>query len=141
DRKDDVPLLVRHFLDKIVAQSMAEQEPNPSKAAAVRPQMTMSQEAMRRLMAYHWPGNVRQLENAIERAMAFAAGRSQIEVGDLPPEVQDAREVSLSAAVAPDMPLPEHGMSLDAFMSGIERDLIQRTLVRTGGNKGQAARL
>ena len=37
--------------------------------------LTVSQEAMRRLMSYHWPGNVRQLENAIERAVAFSAGR------------------------------------------------------------------
>ena len=54
--------------------------------------LTVSQEAMRRLMAYHWPGNVRQLENAIERAVAFAAGRSQIDVGDLPTEIQQAQE-------------------------------------------------
>ena len=41
---------------------------------------------MRRLMAYQWPGNVRQLENAIERAVAFSGGRAQIDVGDLPTE-------------------------------------------------------
>src|SRR5436305_2690683 len=107
DRKDDVPLLVRHFLDKIVAQSMAAQDASSPKSASPRPQMTMSQEAMRRLMAYQWPGNVRQLENAIERAVAFAAGRAQIEVADLPPEIQDAREASLSAALASDMALPD----------------------------------
>ena len=57
-----------------------------------RPRLTVSQEAMRRLMAYQWPGNVRQLENAIERAVAFTAGRSQIDVGDLPTEVQQAQD-------------------------------------------------
>ena len=96
---------------------------------------------MRRLMAYHWPGNVRQLENAIERAVAFAAGRPQIDVADLPPEIQDAREASLSAALASGVSLPEDGMDLDLFITSIERDLIQRSLERTGGNKGQAARL
>src|SRR5439155_6196609 len=141
DRKDDVPLLVRHFLDKIVAQSMAAQDASSPKSASPRPQMTMSQEAMRRLMSYQWPGNVRQLENAIERAVAFAAGRAQIEVADLPPEVQDAREAAISAALASGVSLPEDGMDLDAFMSSIERDLIQRSLERTGGNKGRAARL
>ena len=92
---------------------------------------------MRRLMAYHWPGNVRQLENAIERAVAFTAGRSQIDVGDLPTEIQQAQEPALSSAVT----LPEDGVDLDAFIANIERELIQRSLERTGGNKGQAARL
>jgi DNA-binding NtrC family response regulator len=88
-------------------------------------------------MAYLWPGNVRQLENAIERAVAFAAGRSQIDVGDLPTEIQQAQEPTMSSAVS----LPEDGVNLDAFMANIERELIQRSLERTGGNKGQAARL
>src|SRR6202158_2477634 len=82
ERKEDIPLLVQHFLEKFGAES-----------ASTRPGITVSQEAMRRLMAYTWPGNVRQLENAIERAFALSAGRSQIEVRDLPPEVQRAREL------------------------------------------------
>jgi DNA-binding NtrC family response regulator len=92
---------------------------------------------MRRLMAYHWPGNVRQLENAIERAVAFTTGRSQIDLEDLPPEVQQAQETAVTSSVT----LPEEGMDLDAFVASIERELIQRSLERTGGNKGQAARL
>jgi transcriptional regulator with PAS, ATPase and Fis domain len=88
-------------------------------------------------MAYHWPGNVRQLENALERAVAFTAGRSQIDEADLPAEVQQARETPTPATIS----LPEDGIDLDAFVAGIERDLIQRSLERTGGNKGQAARL
>src|SRR3954454_13776500 len=68
ERKDDVPLLVQHFLDKLRGE----------KAAA----LTVSQQAMRALMAYGWPGNVRQLENAIERAVAFGTGRGQIDVDD-----------------------------------------------------------
>src|SRR6476646_3357223 len=71
-RKDDVPLLVQHFLDRF------------------KPGTVASQEAMRRLMAFSWPGNVRQLENAVERAIAFSAGRSRIDVEDLPAEVQKA---------------------------------------------------
>ena len=51
--------------------------------------MTVSQEAMRRLMAYRWPGNVRQLENTVERALAFTQGRSVIDVQDLAPEIQN----------------------------------------------------
>jgi len=125
ERKDDIPLLVQHFLDTF-------------RAAAGRPApVTVSQEAMRRLMAFHWPGNVRQLENAIERAVAFGAGRSQIDVTDLPPDIQQAQD----AAISPSVTLPEEGIDLDALIGGIERDLIQRSLERTGGNKGQAAKL
>jgi two-component system response regulator PilR (NtrC family) len=123
ERKEDIPLLVQHFLDKFRAQSPG------------APPATVSQEAMRRLMAYHWPGNVRQLENAIERAVAFSAGRPQIDVQDLPAEVQQAREPVLSTTVA----LPEEGLDLTSFIAGIERELIQLSLERTGGNKGRAA--
>jgi len=92
---------------------------------------------MRRLMAYQWPGNVRQLENAIERAVAFTSGRSQIDVGDLPVELRQAQEPAPSSAVM----LPEDGLDLGLFVANIERELIQRSLERTGGNKGRAARL
>ena len=133
ERKEDIPLLVQHFLDKFDA----ERDAAPRATEARRCRMTVSQEAMRRLMAYQWPGNVRQLENAIERAVAFSAGRSQIDVEDLPAEVQQAQEPPPPSAVT----LPEDGIDLDAFVASIERELIQRSLERTGGNKGQAARL
>jgi DNA-binding NtrC family response regulator len=133
DRKEDIPLLVQHVLDKIEANRAASEggvtdRPSP---------LTVSQEAMRRLMAYYWPGNVRQLENIIERALAFCAGRSQIDVGELPAEIQQSQEVALSSPVT----LPEEGLDLDAFIAEVERELIQLSLERTGGNKGQAARL
>jgi DNA-binding NtrC family response regulator len=96
----------------------------------------VSQEAMRRLMAWHWPGNVRQLENAIERGVAFSGGRP-IDVGDLPSELQPAQVSALSSPVT----LPEEGLDLDEFMTGVERELIERSLERTGGNKGRAAKL
>ena len=132
DRKEDVPLLVQHFLSRF----QAERGGNGDRAAAEP--LTVSQECMRRLMAYPWPGNVRQLENAIERAVAFAAGRSQIDVGDLPTEIQQAQETP--GPTAP-ITLPENGVDLDAYIATIERELIERSLERTGGNKGQAARL
>ena len=144
ERKEDVPLLVQHFLGKFQQERSAggdgEAQGDRGRASADRgtaaPQ-TVSQEGMRRLMAYHWPGNVRQLENAIERAVAFTVGRSQIDVGDLPTEIQQAQEPALTSSVT----LPEDGVDLDAFMANIERELIRRSLERTGGNKGQAARL
>jgi transcriptional regulator with PAS, ATPase and Fis domain len=124
DRKEDIPLLVAHFIDKFRGESNA-------------PAVTVSQAAMRRLMAFRWPGNVRQLENAIERAVAFAGGRAQLDDSDLPAEVQEAEEPALSATLA----LPDEGLNLDEFIARIERELIQRSLERTGGNKGQAAKL
>ena len=99
--------------------------------------LTVSQEAMRRLMAYPWPGNVRQLENSVERAVAFSAGRSHIDVGDMPVEIQQAQQ----APPASTIDLPEDGVDLDAFVANVERELIRRSLERTGGNKGAAAKL
>src|SRR4029079_2058680 len=123
ERRDDIPLLVQHFLEKFRTGGSAV--------------VTVSQEAMRRLMSYAWPGNVRQLENATERAVAFGGSRGQIEAADLPPEVAGAEPRSVTASLA----LPEEGVDLDAFVANIERELIQRSLERTGGNKGQAAKL
>jgi DNA-binding NtrC family response regulator len=148
DRKEDIPLLVQHFLDKfqsrVAAEAHAAQDPGPGhKPAGASPdfdpahRLTVSQQAMRRLMSYQWPGNVRQLENAIERAVAFSGGRSQIDLADLPPELLEPEAAPVSSL----LPLPDEGLDLDALIAGIERDLIQRSLDRTGGNKGQAARL
>ncbi len=123
ERKDDVPLLVQHFLEKLRQDN--------------RPAVTLSQEAMRALMAYSWPGNVRQLENAIERAVAFGVARGQVELGDLPPEIASAD----AGPSSPSLALPDERLDLEALISGIERDLIQRSLERTQGNKGQAAKL
>jgi len=137
ERKEDIPLLVQHFLAKFEAERDASAATGPKAAADRLPRVTVSQQGMRLLMAYQWPGNVRQLENAIERAVAFTTGRSQIDVEDLPTEVQQAQETAAASTVT----LPEEGMDLDAFVANIERELIQRSLERTGGNKGQAARL
>jgi DNA-binding NtrC family response regulator len=130
ERKEDVPLLVQHFLEKYQATERAARQPGGAP-------LTVSQEAMRRLMSYHWPGNVRQLENAIERAVAFTAGRSQIDVEDLPIELIGSDTPPSGSSVS----LPEEGLDLIALMASIERDLIERSLDRTNGNKGNAARL
>jgi DNA-binding NtrC family response regulator len=143
ERKEDIPLLVQHFLERFQRER---HHTGPERrlldrgapsSGERRRYVTVSQEGMRCLMAYPWPGNVRQLENAIERAVAFSAGRQQIDITDLPGEIQQAQEPALSSSIA----LPEDGMDLDAFIANIERELIERSLERTGGNKGQAARL
>jgi DNA-binding NtrC family response regulator len=140
ERKEDIPLLVQHFLNKFQAEALANADAGSGGRSGVAPAarpvaLTVSQEAMRRLMASAWPGNVRQLENVVERAVAFSAGRTQIDVADLPTDIQP--EPALNSAVS----LPEAGLDLGAFVAGVERDLILRALDRTGGNKGQAAKL
>ncbi len=127
DRKEDVPLLVQHFIRKFVAR-----EAQPGDGADVM----VSQDGMRRLMAYAWPGNVRQLENAVERALILRGTRSQIEVSDLPPEIQ-----AVPVESAPTLDLPEVGVDLPDLVTRIERDLISRALARTDGNRADAARL
>jgi two-component system response regulator PilR (NtrC family) len=91
---------------------------------------------MRRMMAFGWPGNVRQLENAMERAMALLGGRTRIDVTDLPPDIQ-----AVPVTAAPVADLPETGVDLPGLVDQMEKDLISRALARTGGNKGAAARL
>src|SRR5688572_21969767 len=133
ERKEDIPLLVQHFLKKF---SVA---PDGARGGVELPprQLSISQQAMRCLMAYPWPGNVRQLENSIERAVALSGGRSQIETADLTPDIQQASH----AAAAPDVNLPEGGIDFDVYINRIEHDLIRRALEKTGGNKGQASKL
>ena len=124
ERREDIPLLVQHFIQRLSADSG-------------RPPVKVSQEAMRRLMAHPWPGNVRQLENAVERGVAFTQGRGQIDLLDLSPDVQD----EASPTNGGELSLPEEGIDFETYISGIELSLIRRSLERTQGNKRQAARL
>jgi DNA-binding NtrC family response regulator len=121
ERREDIPVLAKYFLEKF----------------APGVPMQVSQGAMRVLMAYPWPGNVRQLENAIERAVTLSAGRKEVDVADLPPEIQDVPQ----AVAAPFVDFPDEGLDLPAYLLSIERDLIQRSLQRTGGNRNRAAEL
>ncbi len=120
DRRDDIPILVKHFLEKFSASATL-----------------VSQGAMRLLMAYSWPGNVRQLENAVERAVALSAGRDALDVADLPQEVQTTTQ----AAATPFVDFPDDGLDMPAYLAAIEKDLIARALERTRGNRNRAADL
>ncbi len=120
-RKDDVPLLVSHFIEK-----------HRSKAV-LKNVVALSPEAMQVLMAYHFPGNVRELENAIEYAMAFTGGPT-IERGDLPKYILDGKKMSDEAKSIPLMPLREAKIQF-------ERGLVAAALVEAGGNISEAARL
>jgi DNA-binding NtrC family response regulator len=121
DRRDDIPVLAKHFLDQYAPGG----------------DVQVSQSAMRALMAYTWPGNVRQLENAVERAVALGAGRREIESADLPPELQPSSPALPSAFVE----LPEEGIDLPGYLASVERDLVHRALQRTSGNRNKAADL
>ncbi len=94
------------------------------------PDVALSAGARRKLAAYHWPGNVRQLENVLERLLVLAPDE-RITEDDLPEDLQ--RSVSTAQ---PWSELPDEGISLEA----VERDLIQRALEKFHGNQTQAAR-
>jgi DNA-binding NtrC family response regulator len=125
ERREDIPLLAQHFLDRFGLDS------DPPRTG-----MSFSQEALRRLMANEWPGNVRQLENAVERALTLSVGRAQIDVAALPVDVQASGAAGAAVPV-----LPDTGFDLESYIGGLERDLITQSLERTGGNRRQAATL
>ncbi len=76
ERKEDIPLLINHFIEKY------------SKEMGISEKVRIDKEALKLLMEYHWPGNVRELENVIERALLLCSG-GEIRLGDLPPEIRD----------------------------------------------------
>ena len=126
DRLDDIPLLTEHFLQRIGRELVPP-----------RPQVKPTEEARRRLEAYHWPGNIRQLENVIERALTLNQGRSQIEVGDLPQEIQAAPNSLENFQVT----VPDDGLDFSLRIHDIERKIIRQALEKSGGNKRRAADL
>ncbi len=125
ERRADIPLLAQHFLERL------------SQESPDRGRVTLAQDAQQALMAFDWPGNVRQLENVIERAFALSPGRSQIHLADLSPELQ---QLPVTADPS-DYVLPDTGLDLDQLVSRFELTLIRRALERTSGNKRAAAEL
>jgi DNA-binding NtrC family response regulator len=126
ERRPDVPLLAQHFLDRLTKV-----------ATPPRGRVTLTQDAQQALMAFAWPGNVRQLENVMERSLALSPGRPQLSAVDLPDEVRQAR----ASLTADELLIPDDGLELDRLVSEFEHTLIRRALERTGGNKRQAADL
>jgi len=124
ERREDIPLLAQHFIKKSCTENNL-------------PAKTVSQDAMRLLMAYDWPGNVRQFENAMEFGATMSGLEREIRPEALP---IDIRQVSI-AAVVPPVAIPDEGIHFTSVVSQLERDLILRCLEKTGGNKRQAARL
>jgi two-component system response regulator PilR (NtrC family) len=120
-RQEDVPLLVNHFIDKHKGKA-------PEKNIN-----GIAKEAMQALLNYHFPGNVRELENAIEYAIAFTAG-PVIQKDDLPKYILEEKKLSQEAMRIPIMPLKD-------AKGQFEKSLIIAALVESGGNISEAARL
>jgi DNA-binding NtrC family response regulator len=93
---------------------------------------------MEQLQRYSWPGNVRQLENTVERAIILSGTRTALYPHDFNlPRTEQARR--LIESTPPAIAVPETGMDLQQTVQKLERTLIEQALRRTGGNKSQAA--
>ena len=123
-RRDDMPLLAQHFVHK-------------SCQANGLPPRILGQEALRALMNYSWPGNIREFENAVEHAVAMSGATRDITIDMLPAELRRPQQ----SALLPEVTIPDEGINFTSVVSKLERDLILRCLEKTGGNKRQAARL
>jgi DNA-binding NtrC family response regulator len=126
DRRADIPLLAQHFLDRLSRDSIPQ-----------RPRVTFTQDAQQALMSYHWPGNVRQLENVVERTFTLSPGKSQLAGVDLPEELRQPQATTKSN----DVEIPEGGLEMEQLVSDFEHALIRRALDQAGGNKRLAADL
>jgi two-component system, NtrC family, response regulator AtoC len=129
ERAEDIPLLVDALVERAADRL----------GRSVR---GVSPEALAALVRHPWPGNVRQLENALERAVVVAAGQ-QLDLADLPADVRGA-----TASGSPGGPVVALGeddgacsLSIKAHTANVERHLIVLAMERTGGNRTRAARL
>ncbi len=124
-RRGDIPMLVNHFLTKICGMEEI-------------PLKSIDPAALARLCEYSWPGNVRQLENAIEAGVAFSGEREMLEAADfrLP---TSSKPMPISTAGIPTVPVPDGGLDYEHTVALIERSILTQALQKTGGNKKAAA--
>jgi two-component system, NtrC family, response regulator PilR len=125
EREEDIPLLMDHFLKKFAA----EQSKNVRKVSSL---------VMRVLCNYHYPGNVRELENIIERCVTLEQS-DQLTAENLPPKLIEGTQNTTSPLTETE--IPHDGIDLNRTLDNVERDLINRALGITGGNRSRAARL
>lgn len=121
ERVEDIPLLAEHFLARYGSG-------NESHPLRIEP------DAMRCLMAHRWPGNIRELENIVER-VCILCDDGRITSSCLPPTVR------LPDGNSPDESAKDENFSIKKAEDAIERELIRKALVKTGGNRTQAAKL
>ena len=129
-RPEDIPVLAQHFIEE------------SCKTNEIEPK-ALSQSMLQALMEYHWPGNVRQLQNAIESAVVMSGLDREIQPTALPEEILEP--IALAAPrsqTTVSMPeTPDEGINFVSTMSQVERELILTYLKKAGGNKRQAARM
>jgi two-component system, NtrC family, response regulator PilR len=128
ERREDIPLLARHFLESF-------------RKTMEKPIEAISPEAMTRLESYDWPGNVRELENTMERAVALESG-PQISLRVLPDRIagySDASATRASGAVAGDF--PAEGVDFEKEIAQAERSYLQAALEKAGGVRTRASEL
>jgi two-component system response regulator AtoC len=135
ERPEDIRPLAKHLLARFCS-------------SAGLPVKNINDDIWPALTSYYWPGNVRQLQNALERAAALSGAKPMIQLSDLPEEVRQGATFGLNAAAASVQPLastgpkvPNEGMNLNAVVTDIERELLLQSLNKAGGNKTHAARL
>jgi len=120
-RIEDIPLLAGHFVEK-------------HKGKAAEKNITgIAKDALQALMNYHFPGNVRELENSIEYAIAFTTGPT-VQRDELPKYILEEKKLSEEARTIPLMPLKD-------AKHQFERSIIMAALIESGGNISEAARL
>jgi transcriptional regulator with PAS, ATPase and Fis domain len=124
ERREDIPFLLQNFVQHFCVKHGFEPK-------------TVAPEVVKALMAYSWPGNVRQLENLVERMVALTGKRTVIGEADLPEEIQR----TVSTGVSRVIDIPENGINLQSVVTDMERELILQSLKRTNGNKKLAAEL
>ncbi len=123
ERVADIPLLVQHFLHEF---SRKKKKPNKR----------LNPEAMDLLLSYSWPGNIRELENLMERMVILSEG-DEIQVTELPERFRSKP----AAAAAKPQEIPDHGIHLTAAVQEFERDLILKALDKSNWVKSRAAQL
>jgi two-component system response regulator PilR (NtrC family) len=122
ERREDIALLAEHFLGKY-SEQMA------------KPLTGISQEALALLQRYDWPGNIRELENVVERAVALERTPAVLPES-LPEHVRGVMTAGRSPVV-----LPEAGFDLESHVRNLERDYIAQALRKAGGVQVKAAEL
>ena len=121
DRVSDIPRLADHFIEKVCLRESLEPK-------------LLSPSALDCLTSYHWPGNVRQLEHAIEMAVTLAGHREKLYLGDF--QLPQPRTSKTADA---DIRVPSSGVNFEEVTANVERLLLQEALRSCGGNKAKAA--
>jgi DNA-binding NtrC family response regulator len=127
ERSGDVSLLARHFVRKV-----CHLEGIPAKE--------IYNETLEALANYNWPGNVRQLENVVERAVVISGGRQFLMPADFPLPLSTPRPSAVRTA-APPVTIPNQGIDFTLMVTNFEKTLLDQALERANGNKSMAADL